>query len=102
MRFEMFTSKIRAVVPRFERHRRRTQNVPQKGCKPAWHSVTSIFTVPRRRVTCCVTMNPEAYSSYKPECRLFATSTHGRSIVVNWQFACELCFTSCKEFGLLT
>jgi len=45
-RFESFTTKIRAVVPRFERHRRRTQNVSQNGCNRVWHSVMSLFTVP--------------------------------------------------------
>ena len=31
-------------------------------------------------------MKPEAYGSYKPECRLFDVLTHGRAVVEIWQF----------------
>ena len=46
-------------------------------------------------------MKPETYGNYKPESRLFAVSTHGRAIVVNWQFTVYAALF-CKEFDLST
>jgi hypothetical protein len=44
-------------------------------------------------------MKPETFGSYKPECRLFAVSTHGRAVVEIWQFTGESCFILGKNLA---